>query len=329
MASRCPCRAGLVLRPRDLVGGWPTKGAHETMFASANPPGRQLMVALPTLFDGTGGLDTGSVKATCELAADSLADGAFVGGTTGEFLALERKERQEILEVAQSGLGAKRLIAHIGAPSARQAVAVANDAAEIGAKEFALLTPLYLPASADATVRFFEEVATALPSGSRLYAYLFRARTTTEVTVETLRRIADIAPLVGVKVSGETLARCQEYKAAVRPDFEVFTGSDREYASVAEAGLTGVVSGIASCFPEPFDALNRALAADDAERIHEADATVQEVVSALAGDIAQIKAVLALRGIGTVATRQPMDPVSEEVRAHLGRLLDHVAGASR
>ena len=300
------------------------KGAHEAMFASANPPGRQLMVALPTLFDRTGGLDIGSVKATCELAARSLADGAFVGGTTGEFLALERKERREIFEVAQSGLGAKRLVAHIGAPSARQAVAVANDAAEIGVREFALLTPLYLPASADATVRFYEEVAAALPADSRLYAYLFRARTTTEVTGETLRRIADLTPVVGVKVSGETLARCQEYKAAARPDFEVFTGSDAEYALVAEAGLTGVVSGIASCFPEPFDALNRALADNDAARIPQADATVKEVVRAVAGDIARIKTVLALRGIGTAATRQAMDPVSEEVRAELGRLLDYV-----
>jgi 4-hydroxy-tetrahydrodipicolinate synthase len=287
------------------------------------------MVALPTAFDGTVGLDTGSVKATCELAAASLADGAFVGGTTGEFLALERNERRELLKVAQSGLGDKRLIAHIGAPSVRQAIAVANDAAEIGVREFALLTPLYLPASGDATVRFYEEVAAALPSDSRLYAYLFRVRTTTEVTVETLRRIADIAPLVGVKVSGETLARCQEYKAAVWPEFEIFTGSDAEYALVAGAGLTGVVSGIASCFPEAFDGLNRALAAEDAGMVREADALVQDVVRAVAGDIARIKTVLALRGIGAPVTRQAMDPVSEEVRAQLARLLDRVAGGPR
>jgi len=305
------------------------KGAHEAMFASANPPGRQLMVALPTAFDETGGLDTGSVKATCELAATSLADGAFVGGTTGEFLALGRSERREILEVARSGLGAKRLVAHIGAPSARQAIEAANDAAEVGVTEFALLTPLYLPASGDATVRFYEQVAAALPSGSRLYAYLFRARTTTEVSVDTLRRITEIAPLVGVKVSGETLARCQEYKAAARPDFEVFTGSDSEYAVVARAGLTGVVSGIASCFPEPFDALNRALSDGDADVISEADTVVEEVVSAVGGDIARIKTVLELRGIGTAATRQAMDPVSEEVRANLARLLEQVAGGSR
>jgi 4-hydroxy-tetrahydrodipicolinate synthase len=228
--------------------------------------------------------------------------------------------------VAQSALGGKRLIAHIGAASARQAIAAAQDAAEVGATEFALLTPLYLPASADATVRFYEEVAATLPSGSRLYAYLFRARTTTEVSAGTLRRIADIAPLVGVKVSAESLTTCQDYKAAVPSEFEVFTGSDAEYAVVSRSGLTGVVSGIASCFPEPFDALNRALADGDSGRIDEADATVQEVVGAVAGDIARIKTVLAFRGIGTAVTRQATDVVSDEVREGLRRLLDDVVG---
>jgi 4-hydroxy-tetrahydrodipicolinate synthase len=281
-------------------------------------------VALPTAFDSEGDLDTGSVRATCELAAASLADGAFVGGTTGEFLALERGERRELFEVAQSALGDKRLIAHIGAPSARQAIAAAQDAAEVGVTEFALLTPLYLPSSADATVRFFDEVASTLPAGSRLYAYLFRARTTTRVSADTLRRIADIAPLVGVKISAETLETCQDYKAALRPEFEVFTGSDAEYALVSQSGLTGVVSGIASCFPEVFDALNRALAAGDPDRIHEADATVQKVVAAVAGDIARIKTVLALRGVGTPVTRQAMDLVSHEVRTELRQFVDDV-----
>jgi 4-hydroxy-tetrahydrodipicolinate synthase len=298
------------------------------MSESTNPPGRQLIVALPTAFDSTGALDTASVQATCELAAASLADGAFVAGTTGEFLALERNERRKVFEVAQSGLGGKRLIAHIGAPSARQAIAIAQDAAELGITEFALLTPLFLPASGDATVRFYEEVAATLPPGSRLYAYLFQARSTTHVTSDTLRRIADISPMVGVKLSGESAAACQGFKAAVPSGFEVFTGSDSEYAQVSQAGLNGVVSGISSCFPEPFDALNRALGEGDADSISRADAVVQEVVAAVAGDIARIKTVLALRGIGTAVTRQAMDLVSDEVQANLRRLLDAVGSTA-
>lgn len=299
------------------------------MPASLNPAGRQLIAALPTAFDENGDLDLDAVRATCELAAGSRADGAFVAGTTGEFLALEASERRQLLAIAKDSLGDKRLIAHIGAASARQAICFAQDAAELGITEFALLTPAYLPASADATLRFYQEVAQRIPPEGKLYAYLFRARTTTEVDADTLGRIADVAPVVGVKVSGESLETCQMYLAATPPGFEVFTGSDAEYSQVAAAGLTGVVSGISSCFPEPFDALNRALATGDPAGIGRADRLVQEVVGAVAGDIARIKTVLAMRGIGTAVTRQAMDVVSDGVRANLRRLLDEVAGLPR
>jgi len=298
------------------------------MPASANPFGRQLIVALPTAFDGDGALDPGAVRASCELAAGSMSDGAFVGGTTGEFLALEREERAALLAAAKAGLGDKRVIAHLGAASARQAIALARDAMELGITEFALLTPLYLPASQDATVRFYEQVAAVLPTGSRLYAYLFQARTSTEVTADVLRRIADVAPVVGAKISGETLTTCQEYASAVGPQLEVFTGSDADYATVNGAGLAGVVSGVASCLPEPFDALNHALAAGDGAGIADADAAVQRAVRAVAGDIARIKAILAMRGIGSAVTRQAIDIVPDAVRAELEAVLRDASGAS-
>lgn len=296
------------------------------MATSANPDGRQLIAALPTPFDADGALDTTSVRAVCELTAASLADGAFVGGTTGEFLALERSERLALFEAAKDGLGDKRLIAHIGAGSARQAIAIAKDAAALGVTEFALLTPLYLASPPDATVRFYEEVSATLPHESRLYAYLFRERTTTEVSVDTLRRIAAVSPVVGVKISGESLRTCQEYKAGLGPAFEVFTGSDGDYARVSDAGLTGVVSGVASCFPEPFDALNRALAGGDPERIAQADAAVQDAVAVVSGNIARIKTALVWRGIGTAVTRQAMDAVPDHVRMELRRVLGASGG---
>ncbi|MGO4341187.1 dihydrodipicolinate synthase family protein [Pedococcus sp. 2YAF34] len=298
------------------------------MPVSLNPSGRQLIAALPTAFDSEGTLDTGAVRASCELVAASSCDGAFVGGTTGEFLALERDERAALLAAARAGLGGRRLIAHLGAASARQAMAVARDAVELGVTEFALLTPLYLPASPDATVRYFEQVAAVLPAGTRLYAYLFQARTSTEVTAAVLRRITDTVPVVGAKISGETLATCRHYADILGPEFEVFTGSDADYGVVGRAGLVGVVSGVASCLPEPFDALNRALELGDADAIREADAAVQRAVQAVAGDIARIKTVLALRGIGSSVTRQAMDLVPDAVRAELGSVLRDATEAS-
>lgn len=296
------------------------------MFAGANRVGRQLFAALPSPFLANGEVDGQTMTRFAGLVNRSSADGAFVAGTTGEFLALEQTERRALVVAALQGLGDKRLVVHIGAPSVRQCVALARDAADVGVTEMALMTPLFLPTGADAVVRFFDEVARGLAHGVRLYAYLFRVRTNVEVSPGTLRRIASVAPLVGVKVSGESLETCVAYKEALGAEFEVFTGTDGDYGRAGVAGLHGVVSGVASCLPEVFDGLNRALGSGDGAAVAAAQTAVRDAVGVMnGGDIARIKATLRLRGMGTGRVRMPMDEVSEAVRAELAGVVERAA----
>lgn len=280
-----------------------------------NTRGRRLLVALPTMFTSQGELDLAATARVGELVARSRADGAFVAGTTGEFLALSDAERQQVFAVQREALGSKRLIAHIGAGSPRRSVALMEQAIASGVTEFAALTPYYLPATPRATFDHFRTISQAAAGRARVYVYLFEARTTTSVSPDELARIAGLPGIVGVKISGFDLPTVLAYRAATPAEFEVFTGNDADFPKAGVHGIDGVVSGVASCFPATFDRMIDALGSGDDEAISAAHADVLEVVQLIAGDIARIKVALHAHGIGTPTVRMAIEEPTAEIAA--------------
>ena len=280
-----------------------------------NARGRRLLVALPTMFLPNGDLDLDATARVGALVARSSADGAFVAGTTGEFLALEPDERQAVFATQRAALGDKRLIAHIGAGSTRQAIALMEAALAAGITEFAALTPYYLPGTPQATYDHFKAISDAAAGRARIYAYLFVARTTSVVTGDDLARIAELPGIIGTKVSGFDLGQVMEYRRATPSDFEVFTGNDADFPVAQANGIDGVVSGVASCFPATFDRMIAALESGDASAIAGAQAEVLEVVGLIAGDIARIKVALGARGIGGSTVRMAIDQPTDDIAA--------------
>ncbi len=274
-------------------------------------PVAALIPAVPVPFTPTGELDVPGLGTLLRAVRDSGVDGVFTPGTTGEFIALDDDERLTVIAAALDVFGSERLYAHVGAPSARQAERLAARAVGLGATNLAAITPYYLPAGGHALVDYYRRISAAAPD-ARIFAYLYRARTTTAVTPEQLGRIAAVPGLVGAKISGEPTARVVEYLAAVPSGFTVLTGNNHEFGAVVRAGGAGCVSAVSSVFPEPFVALARALRGGDEEGAAGAEARIKQAVEAVGGSIAMLKAGLALRGLPAGPTRVALDPPTPE-----------------
>jgi 4-hydroxy-tetrahydrodipicolinate synthase len=205
--------------------------------------------------------------------------------------------------------GPERVYAHIGAASARQAERLAARAVALGATTLAAITPYYLPAGPQALVDHYQRIAAAA-GDARLFVYLYAARTTSTVTPEQLAELAAIPSVAGVKISGEPTARVVEYLRAVPSGFTVYSGNDVEFAAVVRAGAAGAVSGVSSAFPRPFVELRDALRRGDDQAAASAQARVEQAVAAAGGNVALIKAALALRGVPAGPTRMALDPPS-------------------
>jgi 4-hydroxy-tetrahydrodipicolinate synthase len=265
-------------------------------------PAPVVFSAVPTLFGASGELDPDANRALYKLVA-GLVDGLFVAGTTGEFPALEDSERLALFELALAEAGPDRVIAHVGAPDARQAGRLAQAAAALGAERIAAITPFYLPARPDELTTHYRRIRDAAP-GPELYAYIFPERTGLPVPPPLFAQVADAAGLAGAKVSGSASADLADYVAAT-PGLRIFSGNDANPAATMRAGGAGVISGRSSAYPEVYAALGK----DPAEQ-----GRLDRIV-ALGASIGRIKHALGVRGLAGTAARMTVDPPDPDTAA--------------
>lgn len=292
--------------------------------AAAQPTRRDILVATPTAFTSEGALDLEGSRAILRKVAQSDVEGAFILGTTGEFPALLEDEHAALIAIAMEELKDKRVVVHVGAPSVYQVLRLIEKARRHGATSVAVLTPYYLKSSEESTYSFFKQVSSAA-DGLDVFAYLFAARTGNTVSPEELARIATLPNIIGAKVSGESLETIAAYRAAVPDEFLIFTGADRDFARISDFGAQGVVSGIASVFPQAFTDLAGALRDGDESLITARQSVVEQVVDALLGDPARLKYALRLQGIPAGYARMALDEPVGDIQAEIDRVVSEYA----
>lgn len=254
-----------------------------------------ILTAIPVAFGEDGAVSIEANTAILRKCAESGVDGAFVIGTTGEFPSLSEEERRQLTRLSLDVLSNKRVVVHVGAASLHQVERLIQIAREEGAKEVACITPYFLPSTDEALLAFYRRVS-EVSDGLGVFVYLFKDRTGVTVSPELMAQIAKFPNIIGVKISGESLATVGEYRKHLPADFLVLTGSDREIGRLDTVGANGVISGIASVYPEPFVKMAEAIEAGIEDR-----AALQEDVNAtvdgLLGDIERLKTGLRLQGI--------------------------------
>lgn len=285
---------------------------------------RDVLTAVPVAFHEDGALDLNGSREILQYVARSGNEGAFVLGTTGEFPSLSFEERGQLVQLSLQELtDHMRVVVHVGASSEYEVLRLIAQARALGAREIAVLTPFYLPATDDALRAFFAAVSAA-SDGLDVYVYVYQKRSGNFVSVELMAELAQLANIVGAKVSEEPLELIAQYRAVVPADFVLYTGADRELANAAEYGAQGVVSGISSVLPKPFRALISAAESGDPAALAEAQQHVDSVVDAIAGNMGRMKAAYAELGINGGTTRMAIEApdaaalaaIGEAVRTH-------------
>lgn len=280
-----------------------------------------ILTAIPTAFHRDGSLDLEGSRAIFRYVADSGNEGAFVLGTTGEFPAVDVEEFTALVGAALDEIAARmRVVVHVGRPSTFEAVRLTRIARDLGATEFAALTPYYLRSSDDAVFDYYRAVSDAVGDG-RLYVYIYPARSGNPVSPELLVRLSTLPNVVGAKVSELSLDDIATYRAAVPADFELYTGADRDLIAAVEAGAQGVVSGVSSVTPKPFRALADAGRSGDLDAVAVAQRSVDEVVASIGGDMARMKEGYRVLGVTDAYCRMALDEPDAAARAEVARVV--------
>ena len=275
-----------------------------------------LAAAATPLRDGGAKLDEDAFPPLVEFFADNGLDGVFALGTTGEGLLLTLEERRRAADLfVEACAGRLTVVVHCGAQTTADSVALAEHAAGAGVDAIAAVAPPYYPFDEQELTRHFAAVAAAC-APTPFFLYEIAARSGYAIPLTVVERLRDEVPnLAGLKVSDTPFDRVEPYLVE---GLDVFVGSEPLAAKALARGAAGVVSGLATAFPEVVASLVGEPTDEGAERVALLRDSLQRFPF-----IAALKAVLGKRGIAVRAdVRAPLRTLTE---AELGELGDPVA----
>ena len=202
--------------------------------------------ALVTPF-AAGRVDEATFRDFCAWQIAEGSDGLVPCGTTGEAATLTDAEHRRVIEIAVEVAGGKvPILAGCGSNDTAHAVALTRAAQEAGASAALHVPPYYNRPNQEG---IYAHLAAVAEVGLPIVLYNVPARTITDISVETMARLARIANVIGIKDASGNLARVSAQRAACGADFVQLSGNDDMALGFNAMGGVGCVSVTANVAP--------------------------------------------------------------------------------
>jgi 4-hydroxy-tetrahydrodipicolinate synthase len=207
-----------------------------------------ILPAVTTPFDASGAVDTTALESNVAALLDAGVHGIVATGTMGEAGSLSTAERRTVVAaVVRAVDGRVPVIAGVSAGTPAAAIALAADAADVGATALMMLPPLGYRGDAREIEAHYRAVAEA--GGLPLMVYNNPEASGTDMRAELITRLyEEIDAVVAVKECSGDARRIPELLNAA-PGLEVLVGGDDWALEGFCAGATGWVSGVADVTP--------------------------------------------------------------------------------
>lgn len=278
---------------------------------------------LVTPFDEDEQLSESDLRALSDWVTDRGVDFVVPCGSNGEAVLMSAEERTRVIEVVAETTDADvPVLAGTGMPSFARTIAATREAAEAGADAALVVTPYYHSHDQHALATYYEELAdeSELP----IYLYSVPKYTGTTLAPRTVERLAAHESIAGMKDSSGDLELLQRYRTVTDEAFDLLVGSGSIYAAGLDAGADGGVLALANAVPEQASEIYRAYAGGDSDRaraINRELVALNRAVTARYG-VPGLKAALRYRSVPAGRARRPFRPISDEVSAEIGALVD-------
>jgi dihydrodipicolinate synthase/N-acetylneuraminate lyase len=289
-----------------------------------------------TMFTSSGDLDDRATRQHFESLVAEGADGLVVGGTSGEFIALDDRERRRVIELAVEAVAGRiPVIAGTGYFSTTQSVALTRFAAEAGADGAIVILPYYQRPTIGETLDHFRVVGR---DGS-LPVMVYNNPTNSGAPAlepDHLRTLHDEAVVVAVKSTFPTVHQIHELRAHIAPTFRVFYGSFMAPLEGLAGGAHGWISGILNVVTPAARRLADAVERSDLVAARTAWAEILPIKELYTrqplgnvGDLSIYRAIIDARGGWGGHSRAPLAALTTDQRQRLVQWLRETAGPAR
>ena len=281
-----------------------------------------VLTAMVTPFREDGGIDFDAFQRLARYLVDSGSDGLVVAGTTGESPTLSDGERLDLVRAALEAVGEDAsIVAGTGTASTDHSIHLTEQAHELGADGFLVVTPYYSKPPQRAIVEHFAAIARA--SDRAIVAYNIPSRVVINIEPETISRLAEIETVRAVKQANDDLAQA---KHIVDLGLDLYAGDDALIQPFLElGGVGGICVHTHVVGPQVAEQVQAALVGDleRALAIDEQLAPAYDLLKVQTNPIA-IKAALNLLGHDVGGYRLPMVPPTEDELAQVRDCLERL-----
>lgn len=259
-----------------------------------------------------GQVDEEALRKLVERQIDAGIDGLVPCGSTGESATLSHLEHRRVVEIViETTAGRVPVIAGAGSNSTREAIELTMHAKDAGAQGALLLSPYYNKPTQEGIYAHYAAVAEE--TGFPIVVYNIPGRTASNISAETVSRLARLENIVGIKEASGDLDQMAHIIAGSPADFTVVSGDDSLTLPLLALGGKGVISTTANVAPKQMCELVRRFAAGDLAGAQEIHYRLVPLFDALFCETNPIPVKAAIAALGWCA---------DEIRLPLTRLGD-------
>jgi 4-hydroxy-tetrahydrodipicolinate synthase len=281
-------------------------------------------VAMVTPMTADENIDCGALSRLTEELIAAGVHGLIPLGSTGEYYALDARERQDVLQtVLEAAAGRVPVVAGANAGSTRDVVEYSRQAEQLGAAGLLLAAPYYSLPREEELYEHFRLVNDAV--GIPIILYNYPGRVGVDLIPEFIDRLTTLKNVQYVKESTGDVTRVSEIIRRCGDRIAVFSGCDTEALEHFLLGAVGWVTGAANFLPRQSVALfEKAVVDGDYFAAKELFYRLLPVMNLLegAGKYTQfVKACCALNHQPVGPPRHPLLPATQDDLATLSSAL--------
>jgi 4-hydroxy-tetrahydrodipicolinate synthase len=213
------------------------------------------------------------------------------------------------------------VLAGAGGYNTAEVIDLAKELAHMGADGILSVTPYYNKPTQEGLLQHYKAIAKAVPLP--IIVYNIQGRTGVNVEPATLKRLAEIDNIVGVKEASGNISQMATVLHLLPETFLVLSGDDAITIPLIALGGRGVISVVANEIPAEFGKLTKLALAGDlagARTLQRQWFALMEV-NFCETNPGPVKAAMAMMGLLEPVFRLPMVPPSEANRAKIEAVL--------
>jgi 4-hydroxy-tetrahydrodipicolinate synthase len=286
--------------------------------------------ALVTPFRRDGSLDETTLQALVKRQIDAGIDFLVPCGTTGESPTLTHDEHLRVVQITvEVAKGKVPVLAGAGGYNTAEVIALARELAQLGADGILSVTPYYNKPTQEGLFQHYRAIAEAVPLPIILYSV--QGRTGVNIEPGTVKRLAEIENIVGIKEASGNVSQMAAILNAAPDEFIVLSGDDAITLPVISLGGRGVISVVSNEIPAEMSQLTRLALQGDfsgARAIHRRYHSLMEINFVESNPI-PVKAAMAEMGLLEAAWRLPLVVPKAENQARIRAVLEALGLVSR